>query len=72
VISERLPELPILRSVGRARADPNRVGAGIRRGSGKLGVALDVAWTLLVLIFVGTGIVVLRLLLGLARGVVGH
>jgi hypothetical protein len=35
-------------------------------------VALDVAWTLLVLVLVGAGIVVLRLLLDLARGVIGH
>jgi hypothetical protein len=32
----------------------------------------DVAWTLLVLILVGKGIVVLRFLVGLARGVIGH
>jgi hypothetical protein len=35
-------------------------------------VVLDVAWTLLVLLFVGAGIVALRLLLGLAHGVIGH
>jgi hypothetical protein len=37
-----------------------------------MGVALDLAWTQPVLTFVGTGIVVLRFLLGLARGVIGH
>jgi hypothetical protein len=71
VITVRFPELPADRSVGRARAAVNGV-RGARRGSRRLGVALDVAWTLLMLIVVGAGIVVLRFLLGLARGVIGH
>jgi hypothetical protein len=68
----RFPELHVDRSVRRARAAVGRIGGGARSASGRIGVVLDVAWSLLVLIFVGAGIVVLRVLLGLARGVIGH
>lgn len=68
----RFPEWHADRLVGRARADVDGVGRGARRASSRIGVVLDVAWTLLVLLFVGAGIVVLRLLLGLAHGVIGH
>jgi hypothetical protein len=46
---------------GRARGAPSRMSA-----------VLDVARTLLVLSFIGCGIVMLRLLLVLARSAIGH
>jgi hypothetical protein len=72
VTVERFPELHAERSARRARAAVNGISGGARRASGKIGMALDMAWTLLVLTFVGMGIVVLRFLLALARGVIGH
>jgi hypothetical protein len=46
--------------------------AAAPRSFGRIGAALDVARTLLVLTFVGSGIVALRFLLVLARGAIGH
>jgi hypothetical protein len=43
-----------------------------RHASGRITTALDVARTLLVLVFIGMGIVMLRLLLVLAQGAMGH
>jgi hypothetical protein len=72
VITVRFPEPHADRLIGRARADVDGACRGARRASGRIGGVVDVAWTLLVLLSVGAGIVVLRLLLGLARGVIGH
>jgi hypothetical protein len=71
----KFPETPALQSDGSRR--PARSGATALRGrprhaSSRIGTALDVAWTLLVLVLIGTGIVVLRSLLVLARGAIGH
>jgi hypothetical protein len=72
VAIERFPELHVDRAARRARAAVNRISLGARRASTKIGIALDIVWTLAMLVFVGMGIAVLRLLLGLARAYIGH
>jgi hypothetical protein len=71
----KLPEMPALQSDGPPR--PARSSAAAlhvrpRHASSRIGPALDVAWTLLALVLIGTGIVALRFLLVLARGAIGH
>jgi hypothetical protein len=56
----------------RARLDATGVRGGHRPTSGRIEALLDVARTLMVLLCIGTGIVLLRFLLVLARGVIGH
>jgi hypothetical protein len=55
-----------------ARSGSTSLRGRPRHESSRIGTALDVAWTLLVLVLIGAGIVVLRLLLVLARGAIGH
>jgi hypothetical protein len=69
------PETPALQSDGSRRQA--RSGTTVLRRCpwhepSKIGTALDVAWTLLVLALIGAGIVMLRFLLVLARGAFGH
>ncbi len=58
--------------LGRAGYATTMSRAAAPRSFGRIGAALDVARTLLVLTFVGSGIVALRFLLVLARGAIGH
>jgi hypothetical protein len=56
----------------RSRSGVTEIRGRARQMPGRLGAALDVAWTLLVLVCIGSGIVLLRFLLALARGAIGH
>jgi hypothetical protein len=66
------PALHSDRKFGQTGSDAAMMPGATRRTSGRMGAALDVVWTLLVLAFIGSGIVLLRFLLILARGAIGH
>jgi hypothetical protein len=71
----KFPGTPELQSNGSrrlARLGTTALFGSPRHASSRIGTALDVARTLLVLVFIGTGIVMLRFLLVLAQGVIGH
>jgi hypothetical protein len=66
------PDLRGVGKLGRAGSAATTSRGAALHSSGRLGAALDVARTLLVLTFIGSGIVLLRFLLVLARGAFGH
>jgi hypothetical protein len=71
----KFPTTPRLHGPGAHRptgAGATAVGGRVRQAPGRVGAALDVARTLLLLVFIGMGIVVLRFLLELARSAIGH
>jgi hypothetical protein len=59
-------------SGGVARPGMTALCGRLPHASRRIGTALDVVRTLLVLGFIGAGIVMLRFLLVLARGAIGH
>jgi hypothetical protein len=71
----KFPDTPELHSDGSRRTAQSGTTAlrvRPRQESSMIGTALDVAWTLLALVLIGTGIVALRFLLVLARTAIGH
>jgi hypothetical protein len=68
----RFPELHGDGSPRRARSDTPAIRERARRMSNGMDAALDVARTLLILVFIGIGVVVLQFLLVLARSAIGQ
>jgi hypothetical protein len=71
----KFPGTPELQNDGwrtLARSGATALLGRARHASGSIGTALDVARTLLVLVFIGTGIVILRFLLILAHGAIAQ
>jgi hypothetical protein len=68
----KFPDVQNEGSLGRTRFDTTEVRGHARHTPGRIGAALDVARTLLVLALIGTGIVMLRFLLVLARSAIGY
>jgi hypothetical protein len=67
-----MPELRSDGSGGLARPGMPPLCGRLPHASRRIGTALDVIRTVLVLGFIGTGIVMLRFLLVLAQGAIGH